>query len=303
MLAHFGLLLPDPRGSFGDDIVLPSWGRRQLSCSLLRCRRPPASRGACFCCTPMARTLRRGAPSRDDSVRSLSSSRLTRLISTASLETARLAQAPDEIPFVEYLRSLFARRDLNLVVTMGAPAARFVQRYRTQVFAATPLLITGADQRFISTAALTWNDTAVASTVDSSKLIENAFQVLPDTSNIAFAIGNSPLERLWVDELCRVSQAFAHRASFEWWNEFSLEEMARRAATRPKHSVIFYAGVRVDAHGVPHEEDLYLPGFAGPQTHRSLVMPTSISATASSVARMSPRKSPVDRPRRSQPVF
>jgi hypothetical protein len=131
-------------------------------------------------------------------VRSLSSSRLTRLISTASLETARLAQAPDEIPFVEYLRSLFARRDLNLVVTMGAPAARFVQRYRTQVFAATPLLITGADQRFISTAALTWNDTAVASTVDSSKLIENAFQVLPDTSNIAFAIGNSPLERLWV---------------------------------------------------------------------------------------------------------
>src|SRR5215510_16561706 len=41
----------------------------------------------------------------------------------ASLETARLAQAPDEIPFVDYLRSLFTERDLNLVVTMGAPAA------------------------------------------------------------------------------------------------------------------------------------------------------------------------------------
>jgi hypothetical protein len=59
----------------------------------------------------------------------------------ASLETARLAQAPDEVPFVEYLRSLFSGRDLDLVVAMGAPAARFVQRYRTQVFAATPLLI------------------------------------------------------------------------------------------------------------------------------------------------------------------
>src|SRR5215813_7494699 len=65
----------------------------------------------------------------------------------ASLETARLAQAPDEIPFVEYLRSLFSGRDLSLVVAMGAPAARFVQRYREQVFASTPLLITGTDSR------------------------------------------------------------------------------------------------------------------------------------------------------------
>ena len=173
----------------------------------------------------------------------------------ASLETARLAQAPDEVPFVEYLRSLFTGRDLNLVVAMGAPAARFVQRYRTQVFASTPLLITGTDQRFVSSAALTSNDTAVASTLDLSKLMENIFQVLPNTSNIAFAIGNSPLERFWVDELRRTAQAFANRATFEWWNDVSLEEMVQRGATRPQHSVIFYAGVRVDAHGVPHEED------------------------------------------------
>ena len=173
----------------------------------------------------------------------------------ASLETARLAQAPDEIPFVEYLRSLFTGRDLNLVVAMGAPAARFVQRYRTHVFAGTPLLITGADERHINNAALTWNDTTVASTIDLAKLIENIFQLLPDTSNIAFAIGNSPLERFWVDELRRASQAFGNRASFEWWNEFSLEEMERLSATRPLNSVIFYAGVRADAQGVPHEED------------------------------------------------
>src|SRR5215510_16598879 len=45
----------------------------------------------------------------------------------ASLDTARLAQPPDEVPFVEYLRSLFSARDLDLVVAMGAPAARFLQ--------------------------------------------------------------------------------------------------------------------------------------------------------------------------------
>jgi hypothetical protein len=123
----------------------------------------------------------------------------------ASLETARLAQAPDEIPLVEYLRSLYAGRDLNLVVTMGAPAARFVQRYRTQVFAATPLLITGTDQRFISTAALTWNDTAVASTIDLSKLIENVFQLLPDTNNFALPLAT----RRWNG--CGLMNCAAHR--------------------------------------------------------------------------------------------
>ena len=173
----------------------------------------------------------------------------------ASLETARLAQAPDEIPFVEYLRSLFSGRDLSLVVAMGAPAARFVQRYREQVFASTPLLITGTDARFFDTTVMTKNDTAVASTIDLARLIENMLEVLPDTTNIAFAIGASPLERLWVEELRQASQAFASRVTFEWLHEASLDEMVNRAATRPAHSTIFYAGVRADAQGVPHEED------------------------------------------------
>jgi signal transduction histidine kinase len=175
-----------------------------------------------------------------------------------SLETARLAQAPDEAPFVGYLRSLFSGRQIDLVVAMGAPAARFVQRYRSDVFATTPLLIAGADVRFVNAAALTPNDTAVPSTLDLSKLIENILQLLPDTTNIAFAIGASPLERFWVDELRRVTQPFAHKVTFEWLNELPLEEIIERAATRPPHSAIFYASVRVDAHGVPHEEDRVL---------------------------------------------
>jgi signal transduction histidine kinase len=156
---------------------------------------------------------------------------------------------------VDYLRSLFSERDLDLVVTMGAPAARFVQRHRDQLFTATPLLIAGADLRFINAAKLTPNDAAVASTLDLPKLIENVLQVLPGTSNIAFAIGNSPLERTWVEELRRALQPFANRVTFEWLNELSLEDMIAQAARRPRNAAIFYAGVRVDGRGVPQEED------------------------------------------------
>ena len=47
-----------------------------------------------------------------------------------SLLTARSADENPEVPFVEYLRALFATRPLDLIVSIGAPAANFVQRHR-----------------------------------------------------------------------------------------------------------------------------------------------------------------------------
>ncbi len=171
---------------------------------------------------------------------------------------ARLAQPPEEAPLVDYIRALFAGRNLDLVVAVGAPAARFFQKYRPQLFPSTPLLITAADQRTFSEAALTPNDAAVPSTLDLPKLVENILQVLPDTNNIAFVIGASPLERFWVEGMRQAFQPFAGRVTFEWFNELSQEEMVKRAGARPPRSAIFYASVRVDAAGIPNEQDRVL---------------------------------------------
>ena len=176
----------------------------------------------------------------------------------ASLEMARLAQPTEEAPLVDYIRALFAGRDLDLVVAVGAPAARFFQKYRPQFFPSTPLLIVAADQRTFSQAVLTSNDAAVPSTLDLPKLVENILQVLPDTNNIAFVIGASPLERFWVEGMRQAFQPFAGRVTFEWFNELSQDEMVRRAATMPSRSALFYASVRVDAAGIPNEQDRVL---------------------------------------------
>ena len=176
----------------------------------------------------------------------------------SSLDSARLAQPHDDGPLVEYLRALFAGRNLDLVVAMGAPAARFFQRYRPQLFPSTPLLIAAADQRTFAEAALTANDTAVAVSFDQAKLIGNILQVLPDTIHIAMVIGDSQLERFWVEDLRREFQPFTNRVTFEWFNTLSLEDMLKRAAALPPRSAIYYASVRVDAVGVPHEQDRVL---------------------------------------------
>src|SRR5450755_86641 len=54
----------------------------------------------------------------------------------ASLATARFPDE-EEGPFVEYLRALFTKRRLDLVVAIGAPAVGFVPQHRQQLFPST----------------------------------------------------------------------------------------------------------------------------------------------------------------------
>jgi hypothetical protein len=50
----------------------------------------------------------------------------------ASLESSRFQQPEEQRPIVDYLVALFGKRRLDLIVTIGAPATFFVQKYRQQ---------------------------------------------------------------------------------------------------------------------------------------------------------------------------
>src|SRR5262249_33923570 len=111
---------------------------------------------------------------------------------------------------------------------------------------------TAADQSTFSEAALTTNDATVPSLLELPKLVENILQLLPATRNIFFVIGASPLEQFWVEAMRQAFQPFTNRVTFQWFNDLSTDEMLKRAANLPPHSAIFYASVRVDAHGIPN---------------------------------------------------
>ena len=177
----------------------------------------------------------------------------------ASLEGARFQQTGEQGPIVDYLTALFEKRKLDVIVTIGAPATFFVQKYRAQFFPSTPLVIGAPEQRAINYATLTSNDAPVPVKLDFGKWIENILQVLPNTTHIAWVVGASPLERFWTEEFRRVSQPFTDRISFEWFNDLRFGEMLERVSKLPPHSAVFYVDLRVDAAGVPLDRDLVLP--------------------------------------------
>ena len=176
----------------------------------------------------------------------------------ASLQGERFADAPDQGPFLDYLRALFEGRDLDLMVAIGAPAARFMLRYRSNLFPSKPLLIAGTDGRTFMNGEMGPNDAGIPVTIDPSLQIEDFLRIRPETSEIAVAIGDSPLERFWMKELQHSFQRFGARVKFHWFNKLTAEDMVKQALTLPPRSAIYYASVRVDASGEPQEEDRVL---------------------------------------------
>jgi signal transduction histidine kinase len=174
-------------------------------------------------------------------------------ITEQSLITARSSDEDPETPFVEYLRALFAKRPLDLIVSVGAPAAGFVQRHRPQLFATTPMVFTAVDQRRVQYSNLTTNDAVVAVRIDYLSAIKNILQVLPDTKRVAVVVGASPVEQFWRKEIAREVKPLEGRVEFIWYDNLSFEDILKHAAALPPHSAIFWELMSVDAAGVVHE--------------------------------------------------
>jgi len=130
----------------------------------------------------------------------------------SSLATARYAEDQEE-PSVNYLRALFAKRQLDLVIAVGGPAVTFLQRYRQQLYPTTPAVYTGVDQRRVSLNSLTANDAVVVASMDLSGSVENILRVLPETTSVAVVIGNSPTEKFWLEQMRTAFQPFEGRVT------------------------------------------------------------------------------------------
>ena len=159
-----------------------------------------------------------------------------------------------ESQFTDYLLSLFVDRRLDLIVTIGAPAAEFAQRNRPRLFPNTPLLLGILAKRRVPPASLTANDTVLAASVDQIAVVENILRVRPKTTHVAVVIGTSPIEKYWLGQLQEAFQSFRGRVAFTWFNELSLADMVKRVETLPPRSAVYFFLLAIDAAGVPHEE-------------------------------------------------
>ena len=172
-----------------------------------------------------------------------------------SLVSSRFSDENPEAPFVAYLSALFAKRPLDVIVSIGAPAADFVQRHRQQLFPTTPMVFTAVDQRRVQYTNLTRNDVAVTVNINYLSAFENILQVLPDTKNVIVVVGTSPIEKFWKEAIGKQLEPLKSRITLSWTDELPFEELLKQASALPSHTAIFWELMIVDAAGVVHEGD------------------------------------------------
>src|SRR5262245_6801994 len=174
-------------------------------------------------------------------------------ITDHSLVTARFKNEDPEVHFVGYLRALFAEQQPDLIVSIGAPAAAFVQRHRSELFASIPMVFTAVEERRVQFFALSEHDAVVAVRIDYLRAIESILQILPDTKNVTMVVGTSPIEQFWKEEIGKAVKPLANRVNFTWTDNLSFDGLLKHAAALPPRSAIFWELMIVDAAGVVHE--------------------------------------------------
>ncbi len=172
-----------------------------------------------------------------------------------SIETARSGDLNPELPFVEYLQALYADHAPDLIVTIGASAAAFVQRRRDQLFPTTPAVFTAVEQRRLMSSGLTLSDVVIPVTLDFRFLFESFLQISPDTKIVAVVNGHSPNELFWRGEMQRELRPLENRIDIRWYDNLSFQDILKQTASLPPHSAIFWNTMLVDATGAVYEGD------------------------------------------------
>lgn len=175
-----------------------------------------------------------------------------------SLITARSSDENPESAFVAYLNALNSKHPPDILISIGAPAANFVQRNREHLFAATPMVLTAVEQRRIQYLSLSDNDAVVAVAHDFPRSFETILRVLPDTKQIVVINGASPNERFWLDELRKEAELVRGKVQFIWYDDISFLDILKKSAALPPDTAIFWHLMNVDAAGVVYEGDTAL---------------------------------------------
>ncbi len=141
---------------------------------------------------------------------------------------------------------------------MAGPATVFARRHRQELFPDTPLLFAAVDQQFLRDAPLRDNEAAVATINDFPGIVENILQLLPETTQIFVVTGAGGNAAFWRRELEHEFTRFHDRLTFVWWDDLSLSEMLRRAASLPRRSAILYVTLGMDRQGGAYADDRVL---------------------------------------------
>ena len=170
------------------------------------------------------------------------------------IDQVRLSRTDYVTAFGDFLRLKYGSHRFDLVIAMDDSTIEFLDQVRDELFPATPIVFfsTRSSPRRVP------NSTGVTAELNLASSLELAVQLQPDLRHVFVVSGAEAANRVNVGMAREQFRSFEPRLEFTYLTGLPTEELERRLASLPAHSVVYFLVVYRDGQDENFEPLAYL---------------------------------------------
>jgi signal transduction histidine kinase len=161
------------------------------------------------------------------------------------IDAGRFPDLSYQVGFADFLHVKYGEVRFDLVIAMQDTAVEFVDRNRATLFPETPVVFLAN----IRTTPLGPNSTGLIQKRNFTATLALVEQLQPDVTNVFVVVGAAPADKSFETAMRAQTGSFESRLTFHYLSGLSTDELERRLARLPAHSVVYYLLVSEDGTG------------------------------------------------------
>ena len=174
---------------------------------------------------------------------------------TEYLDLVRFPGPAHAANLVKLLQLEFSENKPDLIVPVSYSALQFLLSEGKGLFPGTPVVALfnarrlGEVKRHIASDGTGRDITGVASTDEPARTLDLALQLQPDTQRVFVVVGCSQVEKYWVNQLKQDFLPYRQTIEITYLTDLPMNDVLRRVAEAPPHTVILDSFFFEDARG------------------------------------------------------
>jgi two-component system cell cycle sensor histidine kinase/response regulator CckA len=174
---------------------------------------------------------------------------------TEYLDLVRFPAPSHATNLVKLLRLEFSEQKPDLIVPVSYSALQFLLGSGKELFPGTPIVALFNVRRLdelklrIVSGTAGRGITGVASTDEPARTLDLALRLQPDTQQVVVVGGSSPVDEYWTDQLKHDFSPYRQTVEVTYLNGLTMNDLLRRVAQLPQHTVILSTFFFEDARG------------------------------------------------------
>jgi signal transduction histidine kinase len=147
------------------------------------------------------------------------------------------------------LRSKYAIRRPDLIITYSDPSLRFLLKYRDELFPGVPVVFAAEFEKFLPSLPRQPHLPGVYVRPDIADTLQLALSLQPQTQKVVVVGGTSKLDRIFLSWVQEALAPFQSQVEITYLTDQAMEELQERLGHLPPHAVVYYVTIYRDGKG------------------------------------------------------